>query len=107
MKAKDFNTVVVDVKKRMSEVLEHRAQFYADEDRFRNFKNVGRIKGTTKYDAFHGMWLKHYEALCNFMSKPTCKTPYEQWEEKIIDMINYLVLCLGMVKEDFENHKED
>lgn len=105
MKAEDFNAVVEEVKEEMSRVLEHRAQFYADEDRFRNFKNVARIKGTNKYDALHGMWLKHYEAFCNFISKPTTATPYEQWQEKIIDMINYFTLCLGMVKEDFENPK--
>ena len=103
MEAKDFNIIVASVHKECKDVLTNRAKVYADEDRFRNFKNVARIKDTDKYDALLGMFLKHYEAWINFMSKPPKDTPIEQWREKIVDMINYLTICLGMVIEDIES----
>jgi hypothetical protein len=103
MEAKDFNKIVESVHKECKATLINRAKFYADEDRFRNFKNVARIKNTDKYDALLGMFLKHYEAWINFMEKDPKDTPIEQWREKIIDMINYLTLCLGMAIEDIES----
>lgn len=102
MDAKDFNKIVESIHKECKSTLTNRATFYADIDRFRNFKNVARIKNTDKYDALFGMFLKHFEAWVNFMEKDPKSTPIEQWREKIIDMINYLTICLGMVIEDFE-----
>lgn len=105
MDAKNFDIIVANLHKECKSILTNRSFVYADKDRFRNFKNAGRIKGTNKYDALHGMFLKHYEAWINFMEKDVKETSIEQWREKIVDMINYLTLCLGMVIEDIEGEK--
>ena len=105
MNAKKFNQIVQELHDSCKSVLSTRAEVYADKDRFRNFKKVALIKGTDKYDALLGMFLKHFEAWMNFMEKPVKETPMLQWEEKTVDMINYLTICLGMVIEDFENEK--
>ena len=102
MEAKEFNEIVKNLHKSCQSTLSNRAKIYANSDRFRNFKNVARIKNTNKYDALLGMFLKHVEAWIQFMEKDVKETPMEQWEEKITDMINYFTLCLGMVIEDFE-----
>ena len=103
MDSRNFDSFVEHTHQQCRKILTDRAQFYADHDRFRNFKNVERITGTNKYHALQGMFMKHFEAWLNFCEKPPLTTPYDQWEEKIIDMINYLTLCLGMVKEDYED----
>lgn len=103
MNTQRFNEIVTEIHLKCKSVLVDRAKYYADEDRFRNFKNIARIKSTSKYDALFGMFLKHFEAWMKFMEDGVHETPLDQWEEKIVDMINYLTLCLGMVKEDYDN----
>lgn len=101
MNNNDFGLIVVDTHNQCKSLLVDRGNIYADVDRFRNFKNVARIKGDTKYDALLGMFLKHFEAWMFFMERPATSTPLEQWREKSYDMINYITLCLGMVEEDY------
>ena len=100
MNESEFNSFVHEFDDKCFTILCNRGAVYSDADRFRNFKNVARILGCTKHDALKGMWAKHLEAWLNFMGKDPSGTSYEQWEEKTMDLINYLKLNLAMVKED-------
>jgi hypothetical protein len=107
MNALEFDKVVHHLHEQCRTMLSNRAATYAsDEDRFRNFKNVARMKGTDKYDALTGMMWKHIEAWLQFTKEDPTKTPFEQWTEKTIDLINYLTLTYGMVVEDFKDDEE-
>jgi hypothetical protein len=103
MNAEEFNKLVKWEQDREFKVLCERGEVYAGKDRFRNFKNIARITGSTPQKALFGMFLKHFEAWMGFMEKPTIYTSFEQWQEKIGDMRNYLILCLGMVGEEYKD----
>ena len=104
MDSNDFAAIVTGIQRKEVEILIDRGKVYADEDRFRNFKNVARMRNQSTLEALLGMFMKHFEAFLCFSEKVSiCDTPYEQWEEKIVDMRNYLTIALGIVIEEFRD----
>lgn len=104
MDSNDFSAIVVGIQRKEVEILVNRGKIYADEDRFRNFKNVARMRNQSSLEALLGMFMKHFEAFLNFSEQASIiDIPYEQWEEKIVDMRNYLAVALGIVIEEFRD----
>ena len=73
-------------------------------DRLHNFKTAARMKGTDKFDALHGMWLKHIVSINDMIEDasqgilPSRKTI----EDKLSDNINYTLLLEGLLEEAIE-----
>ena len=86
------------------DILVTKAKEYAPDgaDRLHNFKVSAKLHGSTEQAALAGMMAKHTTSIydmCHSMDDFT----KEQWDEKITDHINYLLLLQCIVHE---NRKE-
>lgn len=98
MQIEKFNIIL---KKRLSSiesVLAFKAKEYATQDRLHNFKVAARINNTTPAKALWGMALKHLVSITDIIERPIDFDP-EIIDEKIGDMINYLILLEAILKE--------
>jgi len=80
------------------EVLANKSKEYSTDDKFHNFKTAARVNGVTPAQALWGMTSKHLVSvmdLVNGIKKPT----KELVDEKIGDMVNYLILLEGILNE--------
>ena len=93
---------VLDIRvAKIDTVLKHKADEYARGDRLSNFKAAAEFLNTTPEKALMGIAIKHIIALRDFINdldNDLCQ-PYERWEEKIGDIINYLILLDALVQE--------
>ena len=81
-------------------VLGYKAQEYAtNDDRLHNFKVAARVGNTTPKKALFNFMLKHLVSLMDFIDEPARATPL-LIDEKIGDLINYLILLEALFKED-------
>ena len=67
-------------------------------DRYHNFNTAARVLGTSREKALLGMMMKHYISILDIIDNP-CDWSDEAIDEKIGDMINYLILLEGMLLE--------
>jgi len=103
MKPQVFNQLVKETFKNATEVLSQKAKTYATkDDRLDNFKQAALLSRKTPVDALKGMVDKHIVALSDFVYAYSrgLEVPAEEWEEKIGDIINYMVLLRAMLKEE-------
>ena len=79
-----------------SDVLAGKAMEYASGiDRFHNFNVAGAAKGETPEQALWGMFMKHFVSVQDMVQSG--KRPNQAWiDEKLSDMINYLLLLEGL-----------
>jgi DNA-binding Lrp family transcriptional regulator len=104
MNAQEFNKVLEEVFERVAGVLQAKAEEYADDtDRLRNFKLAAGLKEVTPIEALSGMMVKHTVSVYDYISLEDVPTLAE-WDEKIIDHINYLILLRALV---VEHHAKD
>lgn len=70
-------------------------------DRLSNFKRSANSQMVTPEKALRGMMDKHVTALYDYIDDldDGIYTSISEWEEKIGDTINYLLLLEGLVKE--------
>lgn len=80
--------------------LSKKAEEYAtNEDRLHNFKSAAHMKKTTLRDALGGMMVKHTTSIYD-MIRDEEPHSIQQWNEKITDHINYLILLKAVVCEE-------
>jgi hypothetical protein len=102
MRVEQFNEVFRDTVNKSSSVLVKKAEEYADDvDRLRNFKQAAHLEGITPIKALEGMMAKHTVSVYDMMGSGLRYTR-DDWDEKIIDHINYLILLRALVVEDIE-----
>jgi len=81
--------------------LTHKADEYAeDDDRLHNFRVAASLRDTDMRDAVSGMMAKHTVSvydMCNAIDLDDL----DQWDEKIGDSINYLLLLRAVVQEEY------
>lgn len=102
MSPEEFQRVVEQRFGECRHVLVEKAREYAPgDDRFQNFKTAGAYLGCSPEMALLGMLVKHLVALRDFVdvTEKGGTIPEEQWNEKIGDSINYLVLLDGLLQE--------
>ena len=101
MTASEFDNLLGQVTDSMKAILGSKADQYARGDRLSNFKTAGRRLGCAPERALLGMMEKHSTAIADYVNDLDHNhiMPQEQWNEKIIDSINYLVLLLALVSE--------
>lgn len=99
MDSKTFDIEVERLLGRIKEVLLSKGEEYATEDRLHNFKAAAHIQKETPRQALVGMMAKHTVSIYD-MGKSTKNFSRAQWDEKIIDHLNYLILLSAVVTEE-------
>lgn len=101
MKHADFDRFLDELLRTIRITLNSRSSDYsAIDDKIFNFKLQGRIDGISSIEALRGNWLKHRASICQGLGElqQTGKPrPYNWWQEKCIDDINYTILMLAML----------
>lgn len=88
----------------ISNILAKKAHEYAqDNDRLHNFKVAARIKDESPEKALWGMSTKHLVAIIDMVEGRLKPTEF-MINEKIGDMINYLILLEALLKEKNESN---
>ena len=99
MTPKAFEIILEDRLKKIKDVLGHKAKEYAmDGDRLYNFKVAARILDTTQERALLGMLMKHLVSVLDLIDGKLKRTP-ETVDEKLGDLINYLILLEAVLLE--------
>ena len=94
-----YQLLITETMKECSNTLTSKANEYtSQDDMFHNFVVAGVLQGQTKEQALRGMMAKHLVSI-NDMIDDVPKYSREQWQEKIGDAINYLLILSAMVKE--------
>jgi len=105
MDAQIFNSIVADRFKKTQGLLKVKGDEYTGKnaDRLANFKDSVKITedGTPK-QALLGMVRKHIVALYEFARREAegGHVPLEHWDEKIGDIIVYMLLLEGLVYDE-------
>jgi len=94
-----FNTVCNKRLDKIKSVLQAKGKEYVSgSDRYHNFNVAARVLGTSREEALLGMAVKHYVSILDIIEQPG-RFSDEMIDEKIGDMINYLILLEGMLLE--------
>ncbi len=111
MTQKEFNDVVISQTERCKSLLTAKGSEYAPKavkgnnaDRLAHFKKAAVVMNSTPKTALMGMLSKHLISVSD-MCTDDRSYPKEQWEEKITDSINYLLILRALIEE--EMHEED
>ena len=100
MDSSTFQTCLEDQFKRVSEVLSAKAGEYADDDdRLHNFTIAASLQGVTPKQALAGMMAKHTVSIYD-MALSEDSFSLAQWDEKLTDHINYLILLRALVLDE-------
>jgi len=83
------------------EVLEVKQKEYGLEDRLHNFRVAASLTNSTLRAALAGMMAKHTVSIYDMCNSPQ-RSPLGQWDEKITDHINYLLLLACVVREEMK-----
>jgi len=102
MKTIEFESILAKRLSSIATTLGSKAKEYAqDDDRLYNFKVAARINNETPAKALWGMATKHLVSVTDLVNaKLDNKTGMV--DEKIGDMINYLILLEAILKEEKE-----
>jgi len=95
----EFNTVLSDTLKKVTDMLAVKGAEYAHGDRLSNFKQAAKLLNTSNKAALGGMLSKHIVSVFN-MLQSTEQFTLDKWDEKIIDVIAYMVLLRAVISED-------
>jgi hypothetical protein len=107
-----FQDVMRKTFAKCAEILTVKAGEYSSlMDRLHNFKQAAFFQQTTPESALSGMMAKHIVSIYDFIADLDIGRyrPLSQWDEKIIDTINYLVLLRALIveREDREGKTEE
>ena len=97
-----FNEIVNNRIDKIKSVLSSKASEYASEDRLYNFKVAAQINGCTPKRALWGMASKHLVSVMDLVIDRVQSSEY-LINEKVGDMINYLILLEALLMEELVN----
>ena len=101
MQAHDFNLVVNQTLENSRNLLLSKNDAYnPDEDKLHTFKQAGLFQEVQPTTALGGMLSKHLVALQGYINDSEGVDrahSIEEWDEKILDVINYCVLLRALV----------
>lgn len=103
MKSEKFETILTERLEKIRATLGQKAQEYAtDGDRLHNFKRAGEMLKCDPAKALQGFLAKHLVSINDMIDQRNSMGrlwDQAQWDEKIGDAINYLILLEAIVKE--------
>lgn len=94
-----FEEVVDDLMLKCKDILVIKAAEYAKEDRLHNFKLAAKLEGVTVKQALAGMMAKHTVSIYDMLWADK-SFPMAQWQEKLVDHMNYLILLKAILVEE-------
>jgi hypothetical protein len=106
VKYDQFKSILDAQIKRVQDVLVVKAAEYATDDHLSNFKKVTKLRGCTLPQAVSGMMVKHTVSIYDMIESGGSYS-IDQWDEKITDHINYLILLRAALVEDDTNPQEE
>jgi hypothetical protein len=94
-----FETVLENRIAAVKDILDEKAiQYQRGNNRYSNFDKIALFENKTPEQALWGIAMKHIAALSDYVNDlPNNDMSEEQWQEKIGDTINYLILLEGIV----------
>lgn len=100
MTQNEFNVVLEQQYRKCADVLAHKKKEYTGDriDRLSAFKIAASLQGCTPKAALAGMMSKHIVSLYDMCYSSLLQFELEQWDEKITDCINYLILLKALIK---------
>ena len=98
MKQEQFEQVVDTQLQRIRDILVIKAKEYATEDRLHNFRTAATLRECTMEQALGGMLSKHTVSIYDMIESGK-EYPIAQWDEKITDHLNYLVILRAIIEE--------
>lgn len=104
MTTEQFNKIVEDRKKKITAILQKKAQEYAtDGDRLHNFKRAAAFAQKEATSLCWAFNLKHLTSLADLVDQiergESDDIEYAMVDEKIGDAINYLILLDALIRE--------
>ncbi len=95
-----FETVLNNRIAAIKDILDEKAkQYQRGDNRYSNFDKIALFENQTPEQALWGIAMKHIAALSDYVNDlPENNMPIEQWQEKIGDIINYLILLEGLAQ---------
>ena len=100
MKNNEFQEVLEETLGWCNDVLGKKAGEYANEtDRLRNFKQVVHLESKTQKQAVTGLMSKPITSLFDWVGDDQDRS-MDEWNEKIGDSINYLILLKAVIVEE-------
>lgn len=97
MTSGQFEKIVAERVQTIWTTLKIKGEEYSDEeDRLENFKQAGKLQQSSPEQALLGFVAKHVVAIYSFADTDATA---EQWEEKITDIINYMILLDALLQE--------
>ncbi len=89
-------------------ILGAKADEYARGDRLSNFKKASLLLSCTPEKALFGMVAKHIIALSDFIEdlEGGKFQDLKRWDEKLGDIINYMILLEGLVIERYQESEK-
>lgn len=102
MTNKAFDENFNEVFGKCQSILANKANEYATEDRLHNFKRAAALANNTPQEALLGMMLKHIVSICDYVERSADGEEFVmlQWDEKIIDTINYCILLRAVIIDE-------
>lgn len=100
MTGEEFEKLFEEIVDDCRQTLVIKAREYAsDTDRLHNFHAAAGLIGGTPKQALWGFAVKHLVSISDMVASSYNYTQ-DQWDEKIGDALNYLILLRAMVKEN-------
>jgi hypothetical protein len=104
----EFDSIVHDRTVMIKRTLSVKAKEYRrNNDPLHNFRVAAKVGNTTEEKALWGFATKHYVSFLDILNDiEQGKLPtFEYVDEKIGDLINYLILCEASMKEKINNSR--
>jgi len=102
MTKNEFKEITDKLLKDCTKIRNIKSEIYATGgDRLSNFKSAAGLQRTIPERALFGMMSKHLVGLSDFVDclENNFVVNKEEWDEKIMDSINYLILLYALLKE--------
>lgn len=100
MDSKTFDGIVESqLGKIRSTLIRKAGEYDLEEDRLGFFKRAAALTGQTPKQALYGFMLKHIVSVTD-MCMDGESHPKELWQEKATDIMDYLILLMGLVEEE-------
>lgn len=107
MKQVDFKRLLNEIIEEIENRLDLKGEQYAgNQDKLYNFKEIAKIESKTPLSALITLFNKHYVVIKDWFLNGITPS-YQEYNERIIDCINYLILAKLLLDEKYECKEEE
>lgn len=99
MKCETFSQIIDNQIKQCLRILNSKGEKYAPDDKLHNFRVAAELEHCTMEQALAGMMAKHTISIYDMIASGQYYER-EEWNEKISDHINYLLILAAILRDD-------